>query len=160
MEVCGLGIYLHLYHNLCHMDKTLVTYSKENILYSEPLCSIPHLFSTSRAQQPLVYESLVIIEASDTPHWVWLLWMSDLPDTETSTWQHTTLSWGSHPCFQWDSNPWLQPAWRERRWAAMWTFGACVPLCCLFTCPQLPRNLLMQLLGGWKRQQWSKIMTT
>jgi hypothetical protein len=43
------------------------------------------------AQQPLV----LIIEASlshwDTPHLVALLWTSDQPDAEASTWQHTTL---------------------------------------------------------------------
>jgi hypothetical protein len=47
------------------------------------------------AQQPLVGQGLLIIEASrshsDTPQSVGLLWTSDQPDAETSTWQHTTL---------------------------------------------------------------------
>jgi hypothetical protein len=41
------------------------------------------------AQQPLVGQGLLIIEASrshsDTPHLVGLLWMSDQPDAEAST---------------------------------------------------------------------------
>jgi hypothetical protein len=53
------------------------------------------------AQQPLVGQGLLIIEASqsqsDTPHWVGLLWTSDQPDAETSTLQHTTLTRGRHP---------------------------------------------------------------
>jgi hypothetical protein len=53
------------------------------------------------AQQPLVDQALLIIEASqshsDTPHSVGLLWTSDQPDTETSTWQQATdiyATWG------------------------------------------------------------------
>jgi hypothetical protein len=48
------------------------------------------------AQQPLMDQGLLIIEASrkhsDTPHSVGLHWTSDQPDAETSTWQHTTLT--------------------------------------------------------------------
>jgi hypothetical protein len=48
------------------------------------------------AQQPIVVQSLPIIEASqshsDTPHAVGLLWTSDQPYAETSTWHHTTLT--------------------------------------------------------------------
>jgi hypothetical protein len=48
-------------------------------------------FQTTTA---LVGQGLLIIEASpshsDTPRSVWLLWTSDQPDAETSTWQHTT----------------------------------------------------------------------
>jgi len=47
------------------------------------------------APQSLLGQGLLIIEASrshsDTPHLVGLLWMSDQPDAETSTWQHTAL---------------------------------------------------------------------
>jgi hypothetical protein len=38
---------------------------------------------------------------------VGLLWTSDQPDAETSTWQHTALTRDQHPCSRWDSN--LQP---------------------------------------------------
>jgi hypothetical protein len=48
------------------------------------------------AQQPLVGQGLLIIEAprphSDKLHTVGLLCMSDQPDAETSTWQHTQHS--------------------------------------------------------------------
>jgi len=49
------------------------------------------------AQQPLVGQGLLTVEASrshslDAPHSLRLLWPSDLPDAETSTWQHTALT--------------------------------------------------------------------
>jgi len=60
-------------------------------------------------QQTLVGQGLLIIEVSrshsETPHSVGLLWTSDQPETEASTWQHTTLTGGRHPCPQRDSNP-------------------------------------------------------
>ena len=34
----------------------------------------------------------------DTPRSVGLLWTSDRPDAETSTWQHTALTRDRHPC--------------------------------------------------------------
>jgi len=47
-------------------------------------------------QQPLADQGLLVVEASgsysDTPHSVGLLWTSDQPYTETSTWQHSSLS--------------------------------------------------------------------
>ena len=61
------------------------------------------------AQQPLVGQDLIIIEASrshsDTPHSVGLLWTSDQPDAQTSTRQNTTLTTDIHPCLWRDSNP-------------------------------------------------------
>ena len=54
------------------------------------------------AQRPLVGPNLLIIEASlshsHTLHSVGLLWMSNQPDAETSTWQHTTVSTDKNPC--------------------------------------------------------------
>jgi hypothetical protein len=41
----------------------------------------------------------------DTPHWVGLLWTSDQPDADTSTWQHTTHKRDRHLCSRRDSNP-------------------------------------------------------
>jgi hypothetical protein len=41
----------------------------------------------------------------DTPQSVGLLWTSDQPVAETSTWQHTTLTTDRHPWPRWDSNP-------------------------------------------------------
>jgi hypothetical protein len=60
------------------------------------------------AQQPLIGQGLLIFDASwsqsDTPHSVGLLWTSDQPDSETSTWQHThTQRQASMP--RGDSNP-------------------------------------------------------
>ena len=47
-----------------------------------------------KAQQPIAGQGLSTIVASrsqsDIPHSVGLLWTSDQPDAETSTWQHTT----------------------------------------------------------------------
>jgi len=60
-----------------------------------------NVLSFSMAQQPPVGQGLLTVEASRshpvTPHSVGLLWTSDQPDAETSTWQHTTLTKDSHP---------------------------------------------------------------
>jgi hypothetical protein len=54
----------------------------------------PGIYCTE--QQPLMGQGFLIIEDwrshSDTPLTVELLWTSDQPDSETSTWQHTTLT--------------------------------------------------------------------
>jgi len=42
---------------------------------------------------------------SDTPKLVRLLWASDKPNAETSTWQQTTLTRDRHPCPWRHSNP-------------------------------------------------------
>jgi hypothetical protein len=47
---------------------------------------------------------------SDTPHSVGLLWTSDQPVAETSTWQHTILTRDRQPCPRWDSKPQSQQA--------------------------------------------------
>jgi len=61
------------------------------------------------AQKPLMGHGLLIIEASrthsDTPRSVRLLWTCDQADTETCTWQHTTLTRDIHPCLFRDWNP-------------------------------------------------------
>jgi len=65
-------------------------------------------------QQPLVGQGVVVLEASrshsDTPNSVGLLWTSDQPIAETSTWRHTTRTTDRHPCFRRDSNPQFQQA--------------------------------------------------
>jgi len=65
------------------------------------------------SQQPPVGHDL-IIEASrsqsDTPQSVGLLWTGDQPDSETSTWQHTTITTDRISCPRWDSNPQSQQA--------------------------------------------------
>ena len=63
---------------------------------------------------PPVGQGLLIIEASrshsDTPQPVGLLWTSDQPEAETSTWQHTTLTRDRHLCHRRDWNPQSQQA--------------------------------------------------
>jgi len=60
-------------------------------------------------QQPLAGRGLLIFQASrshlDTLQSVGLLWTSNQPDAQTSTWQHTTLSRDRHPCSHRDLNP-------------------------------------------------------
>jgi hypothetical protein len=52
------------------------------------------------AQQTLMGQGLLVIEDSrshsDTPHSVGILWKSDQPHRETSTWQNTTITTGIH----------------------------------------------------------------
>ena len=66
------------------------------------------------ARQPPVGQGLLIIKSSrshsDTPHSVGLLWTSDQPDAEVSTWQNTTFTTGGHPRPRRDSNPQSQQA--------------------------------------------------
>jgi hypothetical protein len=56
-----------------------------------------------------VGHGLLIIEApwshSNISHSVGLLWTSDRPIANTSTWKHTTLARERHPCPRRDSNP-------------------------------------------------------
>ena len=56
----------------------------------------------SMARQPLVGQGLLNVEVSRShsrqPHSVGLLWTSDRPLVETSTWQHTTITTDRHPC--------------------------------------------------------------
>ena len=47
-------------------------------------------------------------------HSVELLWTSDQPVAETSTWQHTTPTRDRHPCPRGDSNPQSQQASSRR----------------------------------------------
>jgi hypothetical protein len=68
----------------------------------------------SMARHPLLGQGRLIIEASRShsypPHSVGLLWTSDQPDAETSTWQHTTITTDRHPCLRRVSKPQSQQA--------------------------------------------------
>ena len=73
--------------------------------YSYIACRVLHpnfIIFSPRRNGPQVGQGLLIIEASrlhsDTPHSVGLLWTSDQPVAEISTWQHTTLTEESQPC--------------------------------------------------------------
>ena len=63
---------------------------------------------------PPVDQGLLIHEVSrahnDAPQSVGLLWTSDQPVAETSTWQHTTLTTDKHSWPRWNSNPQSQQA--------------------------------------------------
>ena len=58
-----------------------------------PLGNFPEFHSPPMMQDPLVAQDFLIIEASrlhsDKPQSIVLLWWSDQPVSETSTWQHT-----------------------------------------------------------------------
>jgi hypothetical protein len=61
---------------------------------------------------PTVSLNLIFLRFSDhtyldTPHSAWLLWTSDQPVAETSTWQQATLFRDKHPCPGgiWTHNP-------------------------------------------------------
>jgi len=47
---------------------------------------------------------------SDTSQSVGLLWTSDQPDAQKSTWQNTTITTERHPCSQRDSKLHFQQA--------------------------------------------------
>jgi hypothetical protein len=65
-------------------------------------------FYSSTAQQPLVGQGLLVIEALWS-HSVRHLWTSDQSDAETSTWQHTSLTRDKHPGTRLYSNQYSQP---------------------------------------------------
>ena len=81
------------------INKAQRTFNKSNFIW---LDSLP------------VGQGLLIVEDSrshsDTPHSVWLLWTSDRPVAETSTWQNTTFTTDRHPWLLQDSNPQSQQA--------------------------------------------------
>ena len=74
----------------------------------------PRPFLSPMAQQPLVGQGLIIIEASrshsDTPHSVGILWMGDQPVADTSTRQNTILTRDRNSCSRRDSYPQSQQA--------------------------------------------------
>ena len=56
-----------------------------------------------------------LITHNDASQSVGLLWTSDQPVAETSTWQHKTLNRDRHPCQRWDSNSQSEQASGHRR---------------------------------------------
>jgi hypothetical protein len=77
------------------------------------LQSTSNFFFVTMVQQPPVGHGLLVIEDSRS-HSVGLLWTSDHPDVQTSTWLHTTLTRDKHPWPRLDSNPQSQQASRRR----------------------------------------------
>ena len=68
-----------------------------------------HGATAPSGSRPSHYRGFMITH-SDAPQSVGLLWTSDQPVAETSTWQHTTLTTDRHPCPRRDSNPQSQHA--------------------------------------------------
>jgi len=96
---------------------TLVVLYGQFMMHGQRNIKLFHLiffFFFTMAQKPPVGHGLLIVKdawsLSDTPYLVGLLWMSDQPDAETSTWQHTTLIRDRLSCPKWDSNPQSQQA--------------------------------------------------
>ena len=84
------------YHNILHIF-IIVQWNKSTDLRTSAL---PYIFSMAR--QPLVGQGLphfrgLTISLTDTPHSVGLLWTSDRPVADTSTWQRTTRTSDRHP---------------------------------------------------------------
>jgi len=79
----------------------LVTVCSCNLRYTK-------YYACSMVQQPLVDQGFLIIEVSrshsETLRSVGILWTSDQPDAETSTWQHVTLTRDRHAHPRRDSN--------------------------------------------------------
>ena len=80
--------------------------------------TVNRVITFSMAQQPLEGQGVLIIAASrsysDTPQSVGLPWMSDQPDADTPTWQHTALTTDKHPCPRRDWNPQSQTSSSSR----------------------------------------------
>jgi hypothetical protein len=76
------------------------------------------------AWQSLVIQGVLTVEASrshtGTPHSVGLLWTTDQPEAENSTWRNTTLAKERHPCPRRDSNPQSQQASDSRLKLFIW----------------------------------------
>ena len=62
------------------------------------ICKFLSCLDSPTGPSPAVWLYKVPRSHSDTPHSVGFLWMSDQPDAETSTWQHTKLITDRHPC--------------------------------------------------------------
>jgi hypothetical protein len=102
--------YIHTYNSLISISPH--TNTQNYFAFDTEGNYTANLFFFTMAQQPLVGQGLLIIEASrshsDKPHSVELLRTSDQPDAETSTWQHTTFTRDRHPSPRLDSNPQFQ----------------------------------------------------
>jgi hypothetical protein len=80
--------------NLADKYKRALSLSNSSFFLSPYLCLPTHCRCTGYC---------CLCSYSDTPHSVGLLWTSDRPVAETSTWQNTILTRDRHPCPRWDS---------------------------------------------------------
>ena len=105
----NICVFISFYQTgLQNFYRSVLIVSTNYLLLHLYLRSLGIYWDFSMVQQPLVGKGLLIVDASrsysDTPHTVRLLWTSDQPDTENSTWQHITLTTDRHPWSRRDSN--------------------------------------------------------
>ena len=82
------------------LSKSIINYKRShtnNILFSFGGTTTPSELG------PPYYPGFTIT-LNQTPHSVGILWTSDQPDAEISTWQHTTLTRDRHLCPRRESN--------------------------------------------------------
>jgi hypothetical protein len=108
---CLFWIWLELYLHPCshgHWARSLTTpqTSACTCLYWHGFTKIPFFFFVAR--QPVV--GLGLLYEVPRSHSRGLLWTSNRPAAETSTWQHTTLTRDRRPYTWWDSNTQSQQA--------------------------------------------------
>jgi hypothetical protein len=91
----------------CSVIIVTTNYLLRHLYLSVPAGYLLRLFQC--LDRPFWARAILTIDASrsysGTPHTILLLWTSDQPDTENSTWQYTTLTTDRHPCPRRDSNP-------------------------------------------------------
>ena len=79
----------------CFLNSLLSNVSK-TVTFTRILVTIFRMGLFFHGSTALAGQGLLFFEVSrsysDTPHTAWLVWTSDRSDTETSTWQHTTLT--------------------------------------------------------------------
>ena len=89
----------------CPLNFCVIQHSQQNFFF---------LGATAPSGPGPLHSQGFQITLNDARQSVGLLWTSDQPVAETSTWQHTTLTRYRHPCPRWDLNPQSQQA-RGRR---------------------------------------------
>ena len=106
--------YIYIYSKVSfNLKENIYTVHRSRDCHYSQLDALPIVWSylLFMAWQLLMGHGLLIIEASrshsDTPQSVGLLWTSDQPVAETSTWQHAKLTTDRHPWHRQDSNPQL-----------------------------------------------------
>jgi hypothetical protein len=113
--ILSLGVLCFRRDSVCHI---FTQHNWKSCLKKYSLCklkavcvSLKSQFFFPMAWQPLgglgrlIFRGFTITHFLDTPHSVGLLWTSDQPVAQTSTWQHTTLRTDRHPCPRRYSNP-------------------------------------------------------
>jgi hypothetical protein len=122
---------LHLYSSrLCSVVVTERN-DRPNLVYTfqwwvQGHKMLPDLFSFHKEISPSELGPPHVEESwshSDTTHSVGILWTSDQPDAETSTWQHTTFPRERYPCLRRDSDAQSQQASGRRtcvHWDRQW----------------------------------------